>query len=316
MSALRQRIRIDICDFFPNYPKTENIFFKWLNERFDVQICDQLDFLLYGPYGHEHRLHSGIRIFVSGEPGAPDFSACDYSISCLKLDDPRHLQLPNYVPYGEAEEILKRRDKAEQILAAKTKFCSFIVSSHNPGKNRNRPEFFQRLSQYKPVDSGGSRGKIDFLRAYKFNIAFENGSQPGYTTEKIFEPMIARCLPIYWGNPLIHEEFNPRSFLNHADYPSDEALIEKIIELDRDDAKYLEFLRQPYFHNDQPNCFSSHARLQDFFERIVSEPIVPVAQRRRRKWFSIGRWIVVKRHHWHPAPEPRTPKKPSPPAAA
>jgi len=231
------------------------------------------------------------------------------------LDDPRHLQLPFYVLYGEAQLIEKKRDDPERILAGKTKFCGFVVRSHNPRLNRNRLEFFQRLSKYKRVDSGGpfmnsiggpipgwSAGKIEFLRAYKFNIAFENEAARGYTTAKTCEPMVARCLPIYWGNPLIAEEFNPKSFLNRSDFPSDEALIEKVIELDRDDAKYLEFMRQPYFYNDQPNQFFSHARLLDFFERIFTTPIERVARRRRR--FIVGRWILVKRHHWHPGPAP------------
>ncbi len=260
-------------------------------------------------------MHSGVRIFFSGESALPDFRECDYSIASCRLDDPRHLQLPFYVLYGEAQQIEKKRDDPERILAGKTKFCGFVVRSHNPRLNRNRLEFFQRLSKYKRVDSGGpfmntiggpipgwSAGKIEFLRAYKFNIAFENESACGYTTEKIFEPMVARCLPIYWGNPLIAEEFNPKSFLNRSDFPSDEALIEKVIELDRDDAKYLEFMRQPYFYNDQPNQFFSHARLLDFFERIFTTPIERVARRRRR--FIVGRWILVKRHHWHPGPAP------------
>jgi len=79
-------------------------------------------------------------------------------------------------------------------------------------------------------------GKIEFLKRYKFNIAFENASLPGYTTEKIVEPMAARCLPIYWGNPLIEREFNPKSFLNYFDFRDDDALIEKIIEFDESDA--------------------------------------------------------------------------------
>ena len=53
----------------------------------------------------------------------------------------------------------------------------------------------------------------------------------------------------------MHEEFNPASFLNYFDFPSEEALIERIIELDKDDAKYLEVMRQPYCHNNQPNEF-------------------------------------------------------------
>jgi hypothetical protein len=309
------KIKIDFCDFHPGYNKTNNFFYHLLKERFEVELCDQPEFLIYSSHGHEHWLHSGVRIFVSGESGAPDYRECDYSITCRKLDDPRHLQLPFYVLYGDAKEIQKAGDEPHKILASKTKFCSFVVRNQNPRRNRNRLEFFQRLSRYKRVDSGGefmnniggpipnhSRGKIAFLRAYKFNIAFENKSLAGYTSEKIFEPMVARCLPIYWGNPLIREEFNPGSFLNSGDFPTEEALVEKIIELDQDDAKYCEYLRQPYFYNDQPNLFFSRTRLLDFFQRIFTTPIEPVAQHRKR--FSLGRWILVKRHHWHPGPTP------------
>ena len=315
-----KKIRIDLCDFRFNYSKTNNFLFKLLSERFAVELCDRPDFLIYSCFGHDHRLHSGVRIFFSSESDMPDFSECDYSIASVKLDDPRHYQYPNYVLHGDPQEIVKKNDNPAEILAAKTKFCSFVISGYNPRKNKNRVDFFNRLSQYKRVDSGGkkfnniggpiaggSRGKIDFLRAYKFNIAFENRSLPGYTTEKIFEPMVARCLPIYWGNPLINEEFNPRSFLNRANFPTDDALIEKIIELDQDDAKYLEYVRQPYFHGDQPNIFFDRQRLLDFFEKIFSQKIQPVAQT-RHKAFSFGRlfgrWKLVKRHHWHPIQPP------------
>ena len=207
----KKKLRIDFCDFHWYYTKTDNFFYHLLRERFDVEITDQADFVIYGSYGHEHRLHAGVRIFTSWESGVPDYTECDYSISCLKVNDPRHLQLPYYVHHGDPATLIKRGDDPEKIFAAKTKFCSFVVSNHHPRKNRNRIDFFHRLSKYKPVDSGGlllnniggpiprgRLGKLDFLKAYKFNIAFENAAIPGYTTEKIFEAMESRCLPIYW----------------------------------------------------------------------------------------------------------------------
>jgi glycosyltransferase involved in cell wall biosynthesis len=179
-----------------------------------------------------------------------------------------------------------------------------VVSNAKRKKTQKRVEFFHRLCQYKKVDSAGGAlnnigGKIpdgfwskqEFLRPYKFNIAFENAATPGYTTEKIVEAMHARCLPVYWGNPRIAEEFNPKSFLNYFDFPSEEALIDKIIELDQDDAKYLEYVRQPYFHHDQPNEFFSRERLLNQFEKIFTTPITPVS--RRHRWTQIGRWIPV-----------------------
>lgn len=307
---MKPKVNIDFCDFHPGFPKTDNFYYHLLCERFDVRICDQPDFLLFGPYGHEHRLHSGVRIFVSIEPGLPDFKVCDYSITSRLLDHPRHLHLPSYVTCGLPGNLIKRDDNPEEILAGKTRFCSFIVSNYHPRRNRHRVDFFRELSKYGRVDSGGTAfnniggpipngqaGKIAFLRSCKFNIAFENRSRPGYTTEKIYDAMAARSLPVYWGDPLIKEQFNPSSFLNRADFSTDEELVEKIIELDRDDAKYLEYLRQPYFHNDQPNPYFDRARLQDFFDRIFSTPILPVARQKRRAWFSPGRWIAVKRHH-------------------
>jgi hypothetical protein len=320
MSAVKKTIRLDFCDFSPYFNKTNNFFYKLLSERFDVQLYDQPEFLIYSCYGHAHRLYSGVRIFSSGESDMPDFSECDYSIASIHLDDPRHLDLPLYFQYGKPEEIIKKNDNPEQILASKTKFCSFVIGGYNR-KNHNRVAFFQKLSKYKQVDSGGkkfnniggpipsgSRNKINFLQQYKFNIAFENRSLAGYTTEKIFEPMVARSVPIYWGDPTIAQQFNPKSFLNRGDFPSDEALIEKIIELDKDDAKYLEYVRQPYFHNDQPNIYFSEARVRDFLEKVVTQKITPVAQS-ERKGFSFGRmfgrWKLAKRHHWHPM-KPKT----------
>lgn len=323
MSSVKRKVRIDFCDFTHNLSKTGHFLYKLLSERFEVELCDQPDFLIYSNFGHEHLLHSGVRIFFSGESDIPDFNECDYSVATAKVDDPRHLQYPNYVHYGEPSEIIKKNDDPEKILASKTKFCSFVIGGYNPRKNHNRVAFFQKLSKYKLVDSAGTkfnniggggprnpRSKIEFLRSYKFNIAFENRSLAGYTTEKIFEPMVARCLPIYWGNPEIADEFNPRSFLNYFDFPSEEALLEKIIELDQDDAKYLEYLRQPYFHNDQPNLYFSRERMLNFFEKIFTERITPVAQRSRAS-FSFGRlfgrWKLAKRHHWHPLKPPTWP---------
>jgi hypothetical protein len=310
-----KKIRIDICDIANNFSKTNNYLYTVLSQRFDVELCDQPDFLFYSVGGQAHQLHSGVKIFFSGESDFPDFRQCDYSIGSVKLADPRHLEHPLYVSYGSPQEIIKKNDDPRQIFAAKTKFCSFVIGGYNPRKNGNRVEFFRKLCKYKKVDSGGrlfnniggpipvgSREKIKFLQSYKFNIAFENRSLPGYTTEKIFEPMVARCLPIYWGDPTINDHFNPRSFLNRADFPSDEALIEKIIELDSDDEKYLEYLRQPYFYNDQPNQFFNHQRVLDFFEKIFSEKITPVAQKKGKLHFigrCFGRWKFVKRHHWH-----------------
>jgi hypothetical protein len=305
------KVRLDFCDFWPGFPKANNFFYNILKSRFDLELTDQPEYVIYAdPGAHLHRLHNCVRIYFGIESFLPDWTECDYALTCHYLHDPRHLRLPYYAVTGHAPALVKGQEDPAQILAQKSKFCSFVVSSQHPRKNKNRAEFYHRLSRYKRVDSGGRflnniggsipggpGGKVQFLRDCKFNIAFENASIPGYTTEKLFEALQARCIPIYWGSPRIQEEFNPKSFLNYLDFPSEEALIQRIIELDQHDDQYLEMLRQPCFHNNQPNEFFNLERLLDFFERIFTTRIRPVS--RRRPFFRMGRWIALKRNKPH-----------------
>ena len=93
--------------------------------------------------------------------------------------------------------------------------------------------------------------KRNFQKDYKFTIAYENNAyRPqwiGYTTEKIMEPMITNSIPIYWGNPRIDLEFNTKSFINSYDFNSEDEMIEHIIELDKNDDKYFELLKNNWF---------------------------------------------------------------------
>src|SRR2546422_2470980 len=93
---------------------------------------------------------------------------------------------PLYAFYYQPDMLLREDDDVDEIMAAKTHFCSFIASNtRHPRTTRKRNAFFHRLSRYKKVDSGGRAfnnigyqvpggpwGKIEFLRPYKFNIAF------------------------------------------------------------------------------------------------------------------------------------------------
>jgi len=300
-------VRLDFCDFWPGFRKDDNRIYNLLKTRFAVELCDRPDFVIYSSFGDHHRLHSCTRIFFTGESQSPDFSTCDYALTCHYVDDPRHLRWPLYSFYYDADVLLREDGDVDRIMAAKTHFCAFVASNtRRPRTTRKRNDFFHRLSRYKQVDAGGRAfnnigyqvpggplGKIEFLKRYKFNIAFENASLPGYTTEKIVEPMAARCLPIYWGNPLVEREFNPKSFLNYCDFRDEDALIEQIIELDRNDALYRQYVAEPYFHHNRPNEFFGLDRVLDHFEMILSSSTRPVA--RRRRLFSFGRWTLARR---------------------
>lgn len=310
---MKRRIRIDFCDFWRYLDKHDNFFFNLLRERFEVIVCDRPDFLIYSNNGHIHRHFNCVKIYYTHEPIQPNFNECDFAFTSFYLDDPRHRRLPWYaVLYDSPAALIQGADfpPPQKILAEKKKFCSYMVSNHSKRRNRNRLEIFQKLSKYKQVDSGGRfmnniggpimngfQGKLDFMRNYKFHIAFENTSLPGYTTEKLPQAMMARTVPIYWGNRLVAKDFNQRSFIDASDFSNLNKLVEHIIQLDQDDALYAKILSEPYLPENKPTEWFDRRRLLDRFEEIfdTAKPTDPKVLKRKPA-FSFGLWMLVKRH--------------------
>lgn len=302
-------IRLDFCDFYVGFNKTNNFFYNLLKPHFNIEICDKPDFLIYSQDGDNHKMHNCVKVYFTVENYAPDWNECDYAFTCRYIEDARHLRFPLYVWYGGPHPLLKHKDNVDSLVAEKSKFCSFVVSNKSLKKTQKRIEFFHRLNARKKVDSAGtflnnvgysiphgSGEKVKFLRAYKFNIAFENASIPGYTTEKLYEAMQARCIPIYWGNPRVSEEFNPKSFLNYADFQNEDELIDRILELDSDEQKYRAMLAEPYFVNNVANKYFSHQRILDHFGGVFSNKIIPVCRRSS----NFKRWTLIRRTKEYP----------------
>ncbi len=274
------KIRIKFVDFWPGFKPEDNYFYHLLTTRYQVVLSDHPEFVICSLFGQAFRDYACTRIVFIGENRRPDFSLYDYAFSFDHLDHERHYRFPLYGFYLglHPEQLVRKALDAEQLLKGKTRFCNFVYS--NPDAQR-RIAFLKKLTQYKTVDSGGKvlnnlghlvEDKISFLAQYKFTIAFENASFPGYTTEKMHEPLLVRSVPIYWGNPLVHLDFNPKSFVNCHDYPDDEAVIEQVIKLDRDRDLYLQCLREPCYHgNHVSECLRPENVLRQF-ERIFNAP--------------------------------------------
>ena len=81
--------------------------------------------------------------------------------------------------------------------------------------------------------------KMAFIRKYKFNIAVEDSSSPGYVTEMIMQAFAAQTVSIYYGDPFVECDFNTESFLRVKHESDIERVIEEIIRLNRDDDAYM-----------------------------------------------------------------------------
>jgi hypothetical protein len=283
--SARTPLRLDFADFWSDFSKTHNGFMQLLENSYDITIADDPDWLIFSAFGNRHLQYDCTKIFYTGENVRPNFDRCDWAFSFDFLDDPRHYRLPNYVFYGDVRELTKPKPPVDQVLAAKRHFCCMLVSNPNC---QERNHFFRQLSKYRQVHSGGwclnniggpvpktingKPGKVEFISNFKFVIAFENGSYPGYTTEKIFEPMLVNSIPIYWGNPLVDRDFNTKSFVNCHDYRNFEEVIERIIAIDTNEAEYRALMEQPYFVGNTPNKYVQRGNILKQFDRIFTTP--------------------------------------------
>lgn len=274
-------VRVAFTDYYGLAP--ENIWaYRILSRFYDVQVVARdPDYLIDGGLGSDHLDYpNAVRIVFVGESYVPDFNQFDYAVGFddLTFGD-RYLREPLFAHYGQFRALcaLPPLTAADRDALVRRDFCSFVVS--NEDGDPMRVEFFKRLSKYKPVASGGKlfnnvggrvADKCAFLAKYKFNIAFENSVVPGYTTEKVMEPLAVRSVPIYYGNPRIAEDFDPACLVRVASRDDVERAVEEIIRLDRDDDAYFAKLAAPSFMH---SVDWYEARLADFLRRIFDQPL-------------------------------------------
>jgi hypothetical protein len=276
---MKPLIRLFFTDFWSGFDPYNNFFVNLLKLKYNLEITpNNPDFVIFSCYGTDYqKFNKSVLIFYTAENLRPSFWECNYSVSFdYNTYNDRNLRLPLYVLYGFDSTLLNPKNPNE-ILANKTKFCNFIVSN---AMCKTRNEFFKILNSKKQVDSGGRYlnnigreipNKLEFIKDYRFTIAFENTSSPGYTTEKIFEPMKVNSIPIYWGNKLINREFNTKSFINVHDFGTLNECADYIIELDSNKEKLTELLKETWFINNEfPKEFNDQYFL-DFFDPILTK---------------------------------------------
>lgn len=281
--------------FADTFTTATNFFTHALGKRFHIIRDDENpDYLIYGEgvYGQSHRNFSNVtKIFYTGENVRPPWNECQFAMTFDHENSPRHYRLPLYVidMWGAVVEgwtndyfQLINLNKDYEYQYDVRGFCSFVVSNPNQ-EMRNRA--FRFINEYKQVMSGGPHlnnidyvlprdkleYKLKFLDSYRFNICFENGSYPGYVTEKLFNALQVKTMPIYWGSATVNRDFNPKAFINASDHDNFNKLVDYIRHLDSPAGKqeYLDIIEQPAFKNNIPNEFTDMNNLCDWWETFV-----------------------------------------------
>lgn len=306
-----EKIRVKFVDLPGEVDPEDNYIIDLLKKRYEIEFSDDPDFVFYASFGYLHQLYrNSVRIFMGGEPVVANFNDCDYAFGHAPIQfADRYFEAGPLLASPREKGIspsIQDRSKITDDLFDR-KFCNFVYSlDYGTYGWGIRTSFCRKLmEEYKHVDCPGKvlnnmppnsiaprwqkdknnqtnilddnewvDGKIEFLKQYKFTIAFENAFMHGYTTEKLLDPMLASSIPIYYGNPDVVKYYNPKSFINCNDYNNDfSQVIKRIIELDNDRDAYMKMLRQKPLQPDYP--FDMEDRLAEFLYRIIDKGRVP-----------------------------------------
>lgn len=297
-------IKINFCDFWPGF-ENENLFIRFLQKHFNVVIDKDPDYLFFSVYGNKHFAYENcVKVQFTGENILPDFNLCDYAIGFHYLEfDDRYLRFPLYVLYQwhHAEHFIPVHGNLNDASfisenLVNRKFCNFVYSNRVYA-DPFRDAFFLELNKYKRVDSGGRhlnniggpiQNKLSFIKDYKFTIAFENSCVPGYTTEKLIEPILIKSMPVYYGDPLVDLDFNTDAFVIVKNPKKINEAIEEIISLDKNDELYINKLSLPPFKpgNEMKQWES---KLLQFIGKIFEKPL---AEARRRPCYGFNKYYT------------------------
>ena len=235
----------------------KRVHLKWLKNKLDDEFIIQFDdnnpdYLIYNVFTNEDtnvKYQNAIKIAIYTENVIPDINNADYIISHYHIN-----YIDRYFKYSiflwtNLSQIDKKR---KEVLKNpnRNKFCAGVISNC---KAKFRLNFIKRLNKYKKVDIGGKcfnninrivKNKIEFLSEYKFSIAMENSNGDGYLSEKIVDSFLSGTIPIYYGDYILDEYINPKTYILIKGEKDIEKKIEYIKLIDNNDKLYKNIMKE------------------------------------------------------------------------
>lgn len=303
---MKKNLKVGFVDFYCNWgvwPDPVAYFRDILSEDYNIEVVvsdfvghrfdikKDPDLVICTIPGGSHLNYKCPRVLFPAELRRPNYDGYDACMTYDFTDDPRHYRLPIYAFYGDMDKLTQPKPSFDSLW--NRKFCCVLLGKAYPHEQTPRDAFFHKLCEYKKVDSVGHHlnnmgvdipgatgivqdaqsgpHKINFIKDYKFVLAFENAQWPGYVSEKIVDPMLANSIPIHWGNPAIGLDFNTKSFVNCHAYENLDKVIEKIIELDTNEEAYRAMIEQPWFVDNKVNEYVRKDNVLKFFHRVLRD---------------------------------------------
>ena len=280
-SGQKRKIYVKYMDFWPAFKLEKFDVHKILLEKYEVIESETPDYVIFGQIGGgnsgiENRINC-VKLFLTIENRDPNFSKTDYAIGLHYIENgDRYFRKPTETFELTNIKTVYNVIKEENIDIPKKKFCAWVVSN---GGGVVRNHFFDELSNYKTVDSGGRfrnniggrvTNKKKFLSNYKFSICFENSKTAGYISEKLVDSFKAGTIPIYYGDDTVLELLNNKSYIHVKDEDDFKEKIELIKKIDNNDTLYNEIIREKIVIDDT-RYDREVQKYKDFLYHIIDQ---------------------------------------------
>lgn len=262
-SLHKKKISYYIIDNVPSFYTNPQykLLKKILKRKYKLEIkSDNPDYIIFDVFGCSHLdeiYQNSIKIAFFTENQIPDFNIADYAIGQSHI-----IYLDRYFKRSYFLGLLFTfNNRYLQLIRKKVlnshkrkKFCAAVISN-TIITDYFRLEFIEELNKYKNIDMGGSyknnvgyiKNKIKFLSSYKFSIAMENTEANGYLSEKIIESFMSGTIPIYYGDYMVDEYINTKSFILIRDKNDMFKKIDYIKKIDNNDELYEKILKENIF---------------------------------------------------------------------
>lgn len=138
------------------------------------------------------------------------------------------------------------------------------------------PELFTAQDIYSYPITPGHLNKLMCLKEYKFCICYENSTENGWITEKIFDCFISGCVPVYLGASNISDLIPKECFIDRRNFKNDQELYSFLKSLSQQE--YQEYITaiKNYLASDQVLLFSKEYFLYTYIKALELHNYYPL----------------------------------------
>ena len=121
------------------------------------------------------------------------------------------------------------------------------------------------LRGYSPLEP------VAIMSQYRFSLCFENGAVPGYASERLYDSMNARCVPIYLGDTEILKQVPPECYIDMRKFKTYEELYAYLRSID--ERRYAQYLRAigTYLKSAEGKPYSVTHFCEEFYQKLIKE---------------------------------------------